>query len=469
MIASLLRYAPVQVFAALSVFMLIAVQTRFLTPENYGVLAVAMVVLELVRAFSTQWLNTSMLRLYPGYSDREQVQLVQTISLLVIIGSLLGFIVIAATLFIYQQLNWERLLILGALLSVKSIFQYQLELSRLNERLSAYRQATVLQSISAVVLSILSLSWAATIESALFALTLSFGIGALGLGFPRRPEWHIATLKRLLTYGIPIMLAGGIGVLGGRVDRLFIAHFVGMNETGIYAAQANLLMGVLGLVFMVIAMPLYPNLAKHAEDKITLVSQHKTYLHLLVTLTFPALLGLGILQEEIIRLFLGEQYLSSSTELFWVLAIAVYLINFKCHYLDHGLQFLSQTRKLLWVSLSGLVASIFLLPFMLNQFGMFGAAITLLIVSGLVAILSFISSWRSGYRYAIGIDSIKVIISALLMGGYLYAVKQCPLAIHSLFALAFYVTSSLLFYGICLWCTNAFNARQRLFSIWRPN
>lgn len=166
---------------------------------------------------------------------------------------------------------------------------------------------------------------------------------------------------------------------------------------------------------------------------------------------------------------MGEQYLSRSSELFWVLAIAVYLINFKGHYLDHGLQFLLQTRKLLWVSLSGLIASIFLLPLMLNQFGMFGAAITLLIVSGLVAILSFISSWRSGYRYAIGMDGIKVIISALLMGGYLYLVKQWPLAIHSLFALAFYVTTSLLFYGICLWCLNAFNARQRLFSIWRPN
>lgn len=121
---------------------------------------------------------------------------------------MLGFIVIAATLFIYQQLNWERLLVLSALLSVKSIFQYQLELSRLNERLSVYRQATVLQSISAVVLSILSLSWAATIESALFALTLSFGIGALCLGLPQRPKWHIAMLKRLLAYGIPIMLAG---------------------------------------------------------------------------------------------------------------------------------------------------------------------------------------------------------------------------------------------------------------------
>lgn len=469
MIRCLFQYAPAQTFSALSVFVLMAVQTRFLTLENYGALAVAMVILELVRAFSSQWLNSSMLRLYPGYSVREQVQLVQTISLLVIIGSLLGFIVIAATLFIYQQLDWERLLLLGALLSVKSIFQYQLELSRLNERLRAYRQASLLQSISSIMLSMLCFSYSATIESALFALTLSFGIGVLVLGLPKRPKWHLNILKRLLIYGIPIMLAGGIGVLSSRVDRLFIAHFSGMYETGIYAAQANLLMGVLGLVFMVVAMPLYPNLAKHSEDKATILKQHKAYLHLLVAITFPALLGLGILQKEIITIFLGEQYISGSNALFWILALAIYLINFKGHYLDHGLQFLLQTRKLLWVSVFGLLVNVLLLPFMLNEFGILGAAISLLIVSGLIAIFSFSCAMMVGYRYIVGIDAVKVIISSLLMGCYLYAVKQWPLAIHSLFALVFYVTSSLLFYGICLWCLNAFNVRQRLFSIWRPN
>ncbi|MBJ6903682.1 lipopolysaccharide biosynthesis protein, partial [Vibrio cholerae] len=82
------------------------------------------------------------------------------------------------------------------------------------------------------------------------------------------------------------------------------------------------------------------------------------------------------------------------------------------HYLDHGLQFLLQSRKLLLVSVSGLVVSILLLPLLLNQFGMLGAAINFLVVSGLVSMLSFISSWRSGYRYSIDIDGIKVIISA---------------------------------------------------------
>ncbi|MFG0605973.1 exopolysaccharide biosynthesis flippase VpsE [Vibrio mimicus] len=467
MIASLLKYAPVQVFSALSVFVLIAIQTRFLSPQNYGVLAVAMVILELVRAFSTQWLNTSMLRLYPAYSAQEQQELVQSISLTALLGSLIGFLVIAVALYAYQQLSGSLLLVLCALLFVKSLFQYQLELSRLTERLSVYRQATLLQSVASVVISLLLLFFSATMESALLALTLSYGIGALVLGSPSQPKWHVSMLKRLFAYGVPIMLAGGISVLGGRVDRLFIAHFSGMNETGIYAAQANLLMGVLGLVFMVISVPLYPNLAKCTEDRPMLLRQHQTYLHLLLTLTIPALLGVGLLQEEIITLFLGQQYLSGSTALFWVLALAIFLINFKGHYLDHGLQFLLQTRQLLWVSVVGLLASLMLLPVMLNQFGMMGAALTLLLVSSLVAVLSFISSWRAGYRYGMGSDGVKALISALVMGFYLYEIKKLSFVSNPILALVFYVASSVFLYGVSLWILNAFNARHRFFSLWR--
>ncbi|EEZ00647.1 polysaccharide export protein putative [Vibrio sp. RC586] len=467
MIASLLKYAPVQVFSALSVFVLIAIQTRFLSPQNYGVLAVAMVILELVRAFSTQWLNTSMLRLYPAYSAQEQQELVQSISLTALLGSLIGFLVIAVALYAYQQLSGSLLLVLCALLFVKSLFQYQLELSRLTERLSIYRQATLLQSVASVVISLLLLFFSATMESALLALTLSYGIGALVLGSPSQPKWHVSMLKRLFAYGVPIMLAGGISVLGGRVDRLFIAHFSGMNETGIYAAQANLLMGVLGLVFMVISVPLYPNLAKCTEDRSMLLRQHQTYLHLLLTLTVPALLGVGLLQEEIITLFLGQQYLSGSTALFWVLALAIFLINFKGHYLDHGLQFLLQTRRLLWVSVVGLLASLMLLPVMLNQFGMMGAALTLLLVSSLVAVLSFISSWRAGYRYGMGSDGVKALFSALVMGFYLYEIKKLSFVSNPIWALVFYVASSVFLYGVSLWILNAFNARHRFFSLWR--
>ncbi|MDF9401271.1 exopolysaccharide biosynthesis flippase VpsE [Vibrio sp. 1180_3] len=469
MITSLLKYAPIQVFSALSVFVLIAIQTRFLTLKSYGVLAVVLVVLELVRAFSTQWINTSMLRLYPSCSVQEQEQLVQSISLMVMIGSLLGFAAITITLFIYQQLSWELSLVLCALLFVKSLFQYQLEFSRLNDRLIVYRQAIFLQSVSAVIFSLLLLSLSATMESALFALTTSYGVGAFVLGFPSQPKWHSGMLTRLFSYGLPIMVAGGVSVLGGRIDRLFIAHFSGMNETGIYAAQANLLMGVMSLVFMVISVPLYPNLAKCTEDRPTLLRQHQTYLDLLLTLTFPALLGLGFLQEEIIMLLLGEQYLINSQALFWVLALAVYLINFKAHYLDHGLQFLLQTGKLLWISVIGLGLSLLLLPIMLPQYGVVGAALTLLIVSSLVALLSFISSLCAGYRYSIGSDGIKALISALVMWFYLYEIKMLPLTINPLLTLGFYIFSSVALYGLSLLLLNAFGIRQRLFDLWRLN
>ncbi|MBR9888995.1 MAG: polysaccharide biosynthesis protein [Oceanospirillales bacterium] len=470
MISSLLKYAPVQVFSALSVFSLIAIQAGFLSTEVYGALAVAMVVLELVRAFSTQWLNASLLRLYPVYTKQDQLELVQVISLTIVLGSLFGFGVIAGVLYVYQLLSWQLLLVLCVLLVVKSLFQYQLELSRLNEQLACYRQATLLQSISAVVISILMLSLFASTETALLALAASYGLGVLVQGWPNLPKIHLSVLKRLFAYGVPIMLAGGVSVMASRVDRLFIAHFYGMSETGIYAAQANLLMGVLGLAFMIVAMPLYPNLVKCTGDRALILVQHKAYLHLLIALTLPALLGLGLLQDEIVTLFLGREYLIDSSGLFWILAIAIYLINFKGHYVDHGLQFLLQTRKLFWVAVVGLVISLVLLPIMLKVFGLIGAALALLIVSSLVTVLSFLISLRNGYVYAIGGDGVKSFLSALVMALYLYVIKgMFPVTLSSFLVLGFYVVSSVMIYLACLWGVNAFNIRRSLFALRRGN
>ena len=51
MLKKLLSYAPVQIVSALSVFLLIAIQTRFLTIAEYGLLALVLVFMETTRAF----------------------------------------------------------------------------------------------------------------------------------------------------------------------------------------------------------------------------------------------------------------------------------------------------------------------------------------------------------------------------------------------------------------------------------
>jgi O-antigen/teichoic acid export membrane protein len=115
MFRSLLNYAPVQVFSALSIFLLIAVQTSYLTVESYGLLAIFMLIMEVVRSCSSQWINTSLLRLYPSEKDPKRLALAAT-ALKMIWGlymPALGFVGLG--LLYYQALELMSLLALGAL------------------------------------------------------------------------------------------------------------------------------------------------------------------------------------------------------------------------------------------------------------------------------------------------------------------------------------------------------------------
>ena len=71
MFNALLKYAPVQVFAAISVFALISIHTKLLTTAEYGMLALMLLTVEVVRAVAAQWINSSMLRLLPSKKTDE--------------------------------------------------------------------------------------------------------------------------------------------------------------------------------------------------------------------------------------------------------------------------------------------------------------------------------------------------------------------------------------------------------------
>ena len=79
MIKKLLTYAPVQIFSALSLFTLIAVQTRFLLPQEYGFLAVLMVIVEASRSVLIQWINNCLIRFYPSAEQDRQKQILSLI------------------------------------------------------------------------------------------------------------------------------------------------------------------------------------------------------------------------------------------------------------------------------------------------------------------------------------------------------------------------------------------------------
>ncbi|WP_099077858.1 oligosaccharide flippase family protein [Vibrio sp. PID17_43] len=427
MLKTLLHYAPVQIASALSVFVLIALQTRYLGVEAYGVLSVYLVLVEITRTVYSQWLNTALIRHYPG-ADKTN----KTLYASVVFSGIVGFFLPISTLFtlalfaFFEGASWLNLTSLLGLLVIKSFFIFFQEMARLNDLVSQYRRATALQSIFSMLFTWLLLERYSSVDSATLGLMLSYLVSLPLVWFlPSQVSFNQAksAISTLVSYGFPLMLSGLIGVAGSRIDRFFIAEQLGYTDAGIYSALSNMLLGLMALVFMVVALPLYPDLARKADDKDQLFCAHQRYQIMMLTICLPALIGLCFIAEPLVRLFLGDAYLSAGIPLFWILAISAFIFNLRMHYIDHGLQFASRTNILPFILGASLLSNMVMLFFLLPISGVYGAAYASLACNLIALIMSFFFAKKSGHEYRLNNDTIKITIASLCMAFTLYSIQ----------------------------------------------
>lgn len=463
MLSSLLKFAPVQVFSSLSIFFLIAIQTRFLSVEEYGLLALLMVLIELFRACTSQWLSTSLLRLYPSASLQER-RLQAVTALKIIYGLWLPACGgIALCLLAYNQFQADITVALACLLLAKSVYLYFVDLARLNERVGVYRKAVVTQSLMALILSFVFLNYQDSINNAVYALLSSYLLGLAWVytnektvGFSRQ------TALKFIQYGGPLLFAGLLAILRTRIDRFFIADLLGLTETGIYAALSSMLLGVAGLVFMIVAMPLYPDLSRLTNQPAELELAHGKYLDMLMAVVLPSLIGLCFIAEPMTLIFLSKGYATKGSELFYIIAMSVFLLNLKGHYIDHGLQFLLKTKYLTFVSVIMLFVNIVLLLILIKPLGVYGAAWAGVLANFIALVLTATIAIKHGYRYSTGSDFGKVILSSFWMCCVLWVSSLLLPTDNDIKYLICLVLIGALSYGLAMVWLNGFGIQTQI-------
>ncbi len=460
MFSSLFKYAPVQVFSSLSVFLLIAIQTRYLTVEHYGVLAVFMLAVELIRGMSSQWLNTTLLRLYPAANIEKRQAMTVQVYRLIWCFAFPAFAFLGLFIFAYDLFSVKHWLYASVLLLIKSNYQYFLELARLNETTNRYRLAILTQSVTAVILSAILLYLNPEFHVAMLALSFSY---LLGLVFVASKQifapYQGSELRTILSYGLPFIFTGGISVFNSRVDRLFIVEGMGLTEAGVYSALSNMLLGITALVFMIVALPLYPDIVKNANNAAVLAKKHQQYSDILLAVTLPSLIGMCFIAEPLISLFLTPDYLSYGIELFWLLATTVFISNFRAHFIDHGLQFTMKTKFLTANALLSLTVNLLLLYVLIPKLGLYGAALSGLIANVVASTSSLMLSSHFGYKHHLGSNFMKILLSVTGMVAVLWLVKLNVSELSNLLSLIIFVSAGIFGYALMIIATNAFQIR----------
>jgi O-antigen/teichoic acid export membrane protein len=164
---------------------------------------------------------------------------------------------------------------------------------------------------------------AVRVAAALIQLLLAVRAGA---GLSGTPVFSRADLGALLRFGGWVSVSNAIGPILVSFDRFVIGAMLSMTAVAHYAAPYEV-----ATRFLVLAVPvgsvLFPAFAaSHGRDAGTQARLFRRGVATIVALLLPCMAALAILAPEIIRLWLGPDFVAGSTPVLRWLAIGV-LIN----------------------------------------------------------------------------------------------------------------------------------------------
>jgi O-antigen/teichoic acid export membrane protein len=234
-------------------FLLLPVLTRYLTPADYGIVAMFLMATTVLQPGVSLSLNAAVSVLY--FDRREDLPRYIGSGAVVILGLTVvsGLVVLAlggplATLTAVPG-GWLGLAVI--LVAARGMASVALTLLQVQERALAYAVYQNLQSAAILSFSVVLVvgfdgHWRSRISAEVAAVALSALVATFWLhrtgwlrgGFVKEHARH------LVRFGLPFIPHALGSVAMVQTDRLFLTHMVGVDETGLYAVGALLAMPI---------------------------------------------------------------------------------------------------------------------------------------------------------------------------------------------------------------------------------
>ena len=264
---------------------------------------------------------------------------------------------------------------------------------------------------------------------ALLATLLSFALGfavvttmlirLYGGAMPRPPESAVKMVRPLLSFSVPVFLAGLSGTLIAQSDKLFLGYFLAPRNVGVYqaAAQSAIVFSLILGSFNAIFSPMIAGLHERGEhDRLNALFKISTKWGLYISL--PVFAVFFVFSRDIMTLVFGLSY-ASGWKSFTILS-AAQIFNVGTG--SVGLMLLMTGRQNLWLLITSTMvgvsfgANLLLIPLFGIEGAAFATGLAILgqFALGLVAVWYFLKLWPYDLRYLKGI--LSAALTLLLLG-----------------------------------------------------
>lgn len=303
-------------------FVLSIILARLLTPHDYGIIGMIIIFL----AFSNVFVDSGFSRALIQKQDRTEDDFSTTFIFNIVVSCLLYAILFFASPAIADFYETPELV----------------ELQRVFFIVIILNSLTVVQSAKLQIIvdfkSIALINAVSTIFSGGIAIYMAYkGAGAWALVwqsiikssisvicFWRMGKWVPKTgfsrtsFKKLFGFGSKLLACGLLSTTVTNIYNLIIGKIYNPATLGFYTKAQQfpeLTVGTLGSVLNNVTFPLMATLQNNSED---LISTFRRLIKLSALVSFPAMVGLAVLSDDVIMVLLGEKWMPAANLLFWL-------------------------------------------------------------------------------------------------------------------------------------------------------
>lgn len=436
----------------------VVVLTRFLSPQDYGLMAMVMVVISYAALFSDMGLSTAFVqRQCITHEERSSLYWLS-----VAVGVALMLLVMAASPLAAYLLNEPRLPKLVACISTNFLVVALGQQLRMDaEKALNFRPVALIETVAAIsgfTVAVVGawLGWGvyALVVSAMLSAWITMLLCWVVLAQGWRPLWRLRweEVRWFVRFGGGMVLNNLLNHINSTVDVLLGGRLLGASQLGLYSVPRNLILQIQFMVNPIFTRVGLPVLASVQNDQVRVRQIYLTIMNLTATVNAPIYVAMAAFAPELVQLLLGQQF-QDAAPLLRVLAVWGLLRSFG-NPVGSLLFGLGRVQRSTWWNL-GLL---FIVPPALwfgSQYGAIGMAFAM---AGVMAAL-FIPGWALLVRPTCGARlseySQQVLVPtfcAVIAGGMaLLTVNQFSL--HWL-RLGLGISLGMLFYIALIWFFN---------------
>jgi len=364
-------------------FITLAVLARCLTPSDFGLMGMIMVVMGLAQSFADMGISNAIIH----RQDATRDQLSSLYWLNILAGVVVFCAVCVSTplvVIFYHEPRLPNLIYLTAVIFLITPLGQQFQI--LLQKDLKFDGLAKIEMAAALVNAMVAMSSAFAglgVFSLIFgqlAATMSKVALLCGLGWHHwHPSLHFAKrdLKGYVSFGLYQMGERSVNYLSAHMDYIIIGRFLGPAALGVYTLAYQLVTFPLTKVNPVITKVMFPIFSKIQNDNENFRKGYGKVINLIALISFPLMIGMLMVAPEFITLFFGEKWIASIS----VLQILCLVGLFKSLGNPIGAILLSKGRAdigFYWNVLTMVIISVAVIVGV--QWGINGAAIAILIL-----------------------------------------------------------------------------------------